>query len=66
MKVLVTGVCGQLGHDVVNELIRRGHDAMGSDITPAYSGAADGSAVTCAPYMQLDICLLYTSPSPRD
>ena len=55
MKVLVTGVCGQLGHDVVNELIRRGHDAMGSDIAPAYSGAADDSAVTCAPYMQLDI-----------
>ena len=55
MKVLVTGVCGQLGHDVVNELAKRGHEAVGSDITPAYSGADDGSAVTRAPYVQLDI-----------
>ncbi|MGN0772400.1 MAG: dTDP-4-dehydrorhamnose reductase [Candidatus Ventricola sp.] len=55
MKVLVTGVCGQLGHDVVNELAGRGHEAIGSDITPAYSGAADGTEVTRAPYVQLDI-----------
>lgn len=32
MKVLVTGVNGQLGHDVVNELLLRGHDAVGVDI----------------------------------
>jgi dTDP-4-dehydrorhamnose reductase len=32
MKVFVTGVGGQLGHDVVNELIKRGHTAIGSDI----------------------------------
>jgi len=32
MKVLVTGVKGQLGHDVVNELVKRGHDAVGVDI----------------------------------
>ena len=31
-KVLVTGVCGQLGHDVANELLRRGYDVIGSDI----------------------------------
>lgn len=55
MKVLVTGVCGQLGHDVVNELAKRGHEAAGSDITPAYSGADDGTPVTRAPYVQLDI-----------
>lgn len=55
MKVLVTGVCGQLGHDVMNELAKRGLEAVGSDITPVYSGAADGSAVTRAPYVQLDI-----------
>lgn len=55
MKVLVTGVCGQLGHDVVNELVKRGHEAIGSDITPAYSGADEGTAVTRAPYVQLDI-----------
>lgn len=32
MKVLVTGVAGQLGHDVINELSKRGHAAFGSDI----------------------------------
>ena len=55
MKVLVTGVGGQLGHDVVNELHSRGIEAVGSDIAPAYSGEADGTAVTYLPYVQLDI-----------
>ena len=32
MKVLVTGVKGQLGHDVVNELMKRNHEAVGVDI----------------------------------
>lgn len=32
MKVLVTGAKGQLGHDVVNELTMRGHEAIGVDI----------------------------------
>jgi len=32
MKVLVTGVNGQLGFDVVNELKKRGHDAIGVDV----------------------------------
>ena len=35
MKVFVTGVGGQLGYDVVNELLRRGHDVVGSDILEA-------------------------------
>ena len=55
MKVFVTGVGGQLGHDVMNELHKRGMEAIGSDIAPAYSGIADGSFVTGAPYVQLDI-----------
>jgi dTDP-4-dehydrorhamnose reductase len=55
MKVFVTGVCGQLGHDVVNELNRRGYQSVGSDIQAVYSGIADGSAVTKTPYVQLDI-----------
>lgn len=55
MKVLVTGVNGQLGHDVMNELARRGYEGVGSDLTPAYSGAADGSAVTEMPYEPMDI-----------
>ena len=32
MKVLVTGVGGQLGHDVMNELAKRGHEGLGTDI----------------------------------
>ena len=32
MKVFVTGVGGQLGHDVMNELKNRGHEAIGSDV----------------------------------
>ena len=55
MKIFVTGVGGQLGHDVVNELSSRGIEAIGSDIAPTYSGIADGTAVTTAPYVQLDI-----------
>ena len=55
MKVLVTGVGGQLGHDVMNELAKRGYEGVGSDIAPAYAGIADGSAVTTMPYVQMDI-----------
>ena len=55
MKVFVTGVGGQLGHDVINELAKRGHACVGSDLAPEYSGISDGTAVTTAPYVQLDI-----------
>ena len=55
MKILVTGVGGQLGHDVMNELAARGYDAIGSDIALQYSGVADESPVTRMPYMQMDI-----------
>ena len=55
MKVFVTGVAGQLGHDVINELCRRGHTAIGSDIAPEYSGVNDGSAVTQCQYVAMDI-----------
>lgn len=55
MKFFATGVNGQLGHDVMNELAKRGYEGVGSDIQPAYSGVADGSAVTSMPYVQLDI-----------
>ena len=51
MKVFVTGVGGQLGHDVMNELAKRGHAGVGSDIAPAYSGIQDGSAVCAMPYV---------------
>ena len=55
MKIFVTGVNGQLGHDVVNELAARGIEAVGSDMTGAYAGLEDGTAVCSAPYAQLDI-----------
>ena len=55
MKILVTGVGGQLGHDIINALYQRGHQGIGSDIAPVYSGIADGSAVTTAPYFPMDI-----------
>ncbi len=55
MNVFVTGVAGQLGHDVMNELAARGYNGTGSDIAPAYSGIADGTAVCTMPYVSLDI-----------
>lgn len=55
MKFFVTGVGGQLGHDVMNELSKRGHEGVGSDVAPGYSGVADGSPVTTMPYVALDI-----------
>lgn len=55
MKVFVTGVAGQLGHDVVNEVCRRGYAAVGSDIAAEYAGVQDGSAVTKCQYVSLDI-----------
>ena len=55
MRVFVTGVAGQLGHDIMNELNRRGIEAVGSDIAPQYSGADDGTAVVNMPYKSMDI-----------
>ena len=55
MKVLVTGVGGQLGHDVMNELAQRGYEGVGSDIKEEYSGIQDGTPVTTMPYVPMDI-----------
>ena len=65
MKVLVTGVKGQLGYDVVNELTKRGHIAIGTDIeemniTDAGSvdkvikESAPDAVVHCAAYTAVD------------
>lgn len=54
MKVFVTGVGGQLGYDVVNELTGRGVTCVGSDVAPSYSGTPGGAAAQ-APYEPLDI-----------
>lgn len=55
MKFFVTGVNGQLGHDVMNELNKRGHEGVGSDIADVYAGVADSPAVTTMPYVSIDI-----------
>ena len=55
MEVFVTGVGGQLGHDVVNKAVERGYQVYGSDLTEKYCGVADGSPVTECSYIQLDI-----------
>lgn len=55
MKLFVTGVGGQLGHDVMNELKKRGYEGVGSDLTQEYGGVQDYTAVTMMPYKQLDI-----------
>ena len=55
MKIFVTGVAGQLGHDVMNELAKRGYEGIGSDVALEYTGIQDGSAVTKMPYVSLDI-----------
>ena len=47
MKVFVTGVGGQLGHDLMKELAKRGHEVIGSDILPELDNGM--------PYVQLDI-----------
>lgn len=49
MKILVTGVGGQLGYDVMNELAKRGHQCIGSDILQA------GQIKLPYEYKQLDI-----------
>ena len=55
MKIFVTGVAGQLGHDVMNELASRGYEGIGSDLAPQYSGIQDGTAVCSMAYESLDI-----------
>ena len=49
MKLFVTGVSGQLGYDVVNEALKRGHEVTGSDITETPK-----TCLSCA-YVPLDI-----------
>lgn len=55
MKVLVTGVGGQLGYDVMNELAKRGYEGIGTDLAETYSGAQDGTPICNMPYIKLDI-----------
>ena len=53
MRLFITGVNGQLGHDCVNEALKRGHEVTGSDIAAGYSGNIDGQKGFF--YVSLDI-----------
>lgn len=55
MKVFVTGVAGQLGHDVMNELAARGYEGIGSDIGTTGPGVCEGAPAEIMSYMPLDI-----------
>ena len=52
MKVFVTGVNGQLGHDVMAELKKRGYEGIGSDIADSYTGEDEIKSMA---YAKLDI-----------
>lgn len=65
MKVLVTGIKGQLGFDVVNELEKRGIEAIGTDIhnmditnaevvDKVIKTAAPDAVIHCAAYTAVD------------
>lgn len=50
MKVLVTGVGGQLGYDVMRELARRGYEGVGSDVAQTCGDLPEGMR-----YVPMDI-----------
>ncbi len=53
MKVFVTGINGQLGHDVTVRLLEMGNEPIGSDIHGQYCGVRDRAANV--KYIQMDI-----------
>lgn len=55
MKVLITGVNGQLSHDVMNELAKRNIEALGCGRALTYKGIRRGYAMETMAYRQLDI-----------
>ena len=55
MKVLVTGVAGQLGYDVVNELSNRGYEVVGSDLAAEYAGTNADYILPKMKYVSMDI-----------
>lgn len=55
MRFFVTGVAGQLGHDVVNELVKRGYSAVASDIHTSIQNSDNGLVAGKCVYVPLDI-----------
>ena len=59
MKIFVTGTAGQLGHDVLKELVKRGHKAISSDVNvPSYDPPTTeplGNKTPDPIFVQLDI-----------
>lgn len=55
MKILVTGVAGQLGYDVVNELAKRDYTVFGSDLALEYTGINPELILPKMSYIPMDI-----------
>ncbi len=52
MKVFVTGVKGQLGYDVMDQVLQRGYSCVGSDLASDIDNAPENARLT---YVPLDI-----------
>lgn len=60
MVIMVTGVLGQLGHDVINEAVKRGHKVFGTDTDIFYTKKPDGTMISRLPYCHMDVSNLAT------
>ncbi len=52
--VVVTGVAGELGHDVMNEVAARKYKCFGTDLATFYPNEPDGTMITRLPYCSMD------------
>lgn len=68
MRILVTGVKGQLGHDVVNELTKRGHTPIGVDVEEMdiTDAAAVEQEMKKEPLDAVIHCAAYTAVDPAE
>ena len=68
MRILVTGVKGQLGHDVVDELTKRGHTPIGVDVEEMdiTDAAAVEQEMKKEPLDAVIHCAAYTAVDPAE
>ena len=62
MKVFVTGVGGQLGYDVVNELLKRGYEVVGSDVKDCEDSLCEYIKLDITEKEQVEATILSISP----